>query len=277
MLNRNSFFFHVFVMLMLQGAAATVPSCTRDGQTAVTETAGSDSFNLWVMLSDTPGGIRVLDLFIYRDTLTRPLESHVRLEAPLPDSIGLASLHGDRFLVAIANSPAPFNLAALRFMDAAEQIVMLYREEDPGHPLMSSIESFSGNIVSPRLQPLLCRAEILSINNLSGLTLMQPELRLLNVNASAHVLRHDGFPVTGTENAPEALAHPEMMRAPLGTELGEGLWTAGATLFYYPFVDGGPTPTRLVLSGLADGSPGEWSFDVPASTRGEIRFFCLTL
>lgn len=277
MLNRNSFFFHVFVMLMLQGAAATVPSCTRDGQTAVTETAGSDSFNLWVLLSDTPGGIRVLDLFIYRDTLTRPLESRVRLEAPLPDSIGLASRPGDRFLVSIANSPAPFNLAALRFMDAAEQIVMLYREEDPRRPLMSAVESFSGNRVKPQLSPLLCRAEILSINNLSGLTLMQPELRLLDVNASAQVLRHDGFSSIETVNSPEALAHPEMMRVPLGAGLGEGLWTAGATLFYYPFEDGGPSQTRIILSGLADGSPREWSFEVPASTRGEIRFFCLTL
>ena len=276
-----SIFSHVFVVLFrmaLLAAAVKAPGCDSEGP-ANTETAGSMSgLDSLSICFTAPGGLRTLDILIYRDTLTMPLEQHMKVnEECNNNNLQVASRAGDRLLAAIANSPAPLNSGALQNFSAAEQLEMYYRDEDPQYPLMSAVQSFDGNRVTVRLKPLLCRLDILSINNLSGTPIRSPRLALEGVNARAQVFRGDGFHPSETEDSPASLAHPEMMQVRLDDELGEGLWSRGATLYFYPFDGEGPSQTRLSFSGLADGNPAEWSFPVPATARGEIRIFCLTL
>lgn len=276
-----SIFSHVFVVffrIALLAAAVTAPGCDSEGP-AKTETAGSRSdLDTLSIRFTAPGGIRTLDILIYRDTLTMPLEQHMKVnEECNNNNLRVASRAGDRLLAAIANSPAPLNTKALQFFSSAEQLEMYYRDEDPRYPLMSAVQAFDCNELTVRLEPMLCSLAILSINNLSGTVIRDPALRFEGVNARAQVFRRDGFHPSETEDSPSALAHPEMMQLSLGEDLGPGLWTKGATLYFYPFDAEGPSRTRLILSGSVCDAMREWSYPLPGVTRGEICFFCLTL
>lgn len=262
---------HVFVVTGgLIAAAVTVPGCSTENLHPVTVPAGS-SLPLNGILSlgyDAPGGVRSLDLFIYRDTLTRPLESHLRLEAPLPDTPELCSKPGDRLLVAIANSPALFREEALQRYESAELLEMYYREENPEFPLMSAVCSFSEGPVMLHLSPLLCRVNILHIDNLSGQALSGARVQLSRVNSHVQMLRADGFRTVETEDNPSSLAFPEMMYRLIPGAIGQELSTPWLTLFCYPFDGEGPAGTTLVFSAWANGEQREWSFPLPPLSRG---------
>ena len=282
---RRLFLFHVFVSLAnlaVPAAAVTAPACTRDCLcTSESDDAGSLSAcdSLSICFS-APGGIRTLDLLLYRDTLTMPLESHTRIQFDNTNGnrlLSVASRAGDRLLAAIANSPAPLNLAALQHFASAEYLEMYYSEEDPDYPLMSAVELFNDRSVEVTLKPLLCRLDILGINNRSGLLLEKPRLRLEGVNSHVQMLRSDGFSTIETVDSPASLAHPEIMQYDIGCDIGLEPWTEGASLWCYPFDGEGPSGTSIVLSALAGGEPREWNFKIASLTRGEISQFLLNL
>lgn len=264
--------FNVFVVLGgLIAAAVTVPGCSSENPRLRTVPAGKG------LIVESPGGVRSLDLFIYRDTLTRPLESHLRLDAPVPESIRMDSRPGDRLLVAIANSPAPFMLEALQRYESAELLEMYYRLEDPNYPLMSTVCSFSESPVKLELSPLLCRINIFHIANFTGMALSGAKIQLKGVNSHVQMLRNDGFRTIETEDNPGALAHPEMMLRQIQGEIGEELSAPDLTLFCYPFNGEGPSSTTLALSATANGEQREWSFSVPPLKRGGCAEMSLTL
>ena len=265
-------YFHVFVVLGgLIAAAVTVPGCSTENLRPRTVPAGIELY------IESPGGVRSLDLFIYRDTLIRTLESHLRLEAPIPETIFANSSPGDRLLVAIANSPAPFREEALQRFESAEQLEMYYREEDPEYPLMSAVTAFSEGPVRIKLSPLLCPVDILYINNLTGLALSGVRVQLHNVNAHVQMLRTDGFRTVETEDNPATLAHPEMMRREIRAVIGHELAPPDLTLYCYPFDGEGPSRTTLTLTAMAGSEQREWSFAIPPLSRGQPAAMELTL
>lgn len=263
----------------LIAAAVTVPACSNGNLHPGTAPAGSSSFceNNLSLTYSAPGGVRSLDLFIYRDTLTRPLESHQMFQAPVPDTLQLSSSQGDRLLVAIANSPAPFRLEALQRYESAELLEMYYRLEDPNYPLMSTVCSFSESPVKLELSPLLCRINIFHIANFTGMALSGAKIQLKGVNSHVQILRGDGFRTIETEDNPGALAHPEMMLRQIQGEIGEELSAPDLTLFCYPFDGEGPSSTTLAISATANGEQREWSFSVPPLKRGGSAGMSLTL
>lgn len=264
--------FNVFVVLGgLIAAAVTVPGCSSENPRLRTVPAGKE------LIVESPGGVRSLDLFIYRDTLTRPLESHLRLEAPVPESIRMDSRPGDRLLVAIANSPAPFREEALQRYEAAGLLEMYYREEDPGYPLMSEVLCFSEGPVRLQFTPLLCPVRILHINNLSGQALSGARVQLRGVNSHVQMLRTDGFRTVESESNPATLSHPEMMLKNIPGTIGSELSTPGLTLYCYPFDGEGPTGTEILFSAIADGKAEEWSFALPPLSRSQAAAMELTL
>ena len=263
----------------LIAAAVTVPACSKWNSHPGMAPAGSDSpvSGTFSLCFDAPGGVRSLDLFIYRDTLTRPLESHYRLDAPLPDTLQLNSSLGDRLLVAVANSPAPFREEALQRYESAEQLEMYYREENPDFPLMTAVCSFSEGPVMIELSPLLCRVNIFHIANFTGQPLNSARVQLRGVNSHVQMLRADGFRTIETENNPLALAFPEMMYRQIPGDLGQELYLQELSLFCYPFDGEGPTGTSLVFSALSNGEQREWSFPLSPLPRGGSAEMSLTL
>ena len=263
----------------LIAAAVTVPACSTGNLHPGTAPAGSTSFceNALSILISAPGGVRSLDIFIYRDTLTRPLECHQRLEGPMPDTITPDSRPGERLLVAVANSPAPFRIEALQRYDSAEQLEMYYRMEDPDYPLMSATCSFSEGPVKLELSPLLCRVNIFHIANFTGKALNNVRVQLKGVNSHIQILRSDGFRTVETEDNPATLACPEMMLRQIPGLIGDELSTPKLTLFCYPFDGEGPSSTTLVLSASTNGELREWTFPVPPLKRGGSAEMALTL
>ena len=264
----------------LIAAAVTVPACSNGNLHPGTAPAGSTSYckNALSILISAPGGVRSLDIFIYRDTLTRPLECHQRLEGAVPDTITLDSRPGERLLVAVANSPAPFRLEALQRYDSAEQLEMYYRMEDPAFPLMSAACGFCEGPVKLELTPLLCRINFYHIANFTSQALSGARLQLKGVNSHVQLLRADGFRTVETEDNPAALACPEMMLRQIPGVIGDELSTPELTLFCYPFDGEGPNNTTLVLSAVAaDGEQREWTFPVPPLKRGASADMALTL
>ena len=263
----------------LFAATVTVPACSNGNLHPGTAPAGSTSFceNALSILISAPGGVRSLDIFIYRDTLTRPLECHQRLEGAVPDTITLDSRPGERLLVAVANSPALFRLEALQRYDSAEQLEMYYRMEDPDYPLMSATCSFNEGPVKLELSPLLCRVNIFHIANFTGKALNNVRVQLKGVNSHIQILRSDGFRTIETEDNPAALSHPEMMLCRIPGEIGEELSTPELTLLCYPFDGEGPSSTTLVLSASTNGELREWTFPVPPLKRGGSAEMALTL
>ena len=272
--------FYVFVVTGgLIAAAVTVPACSTGNPHPHTVPAGSTLpiSGAFSICFDAPGGVRSLDLFIYRDTLTRPLESHLCLNTFLPDTITVNSRPGDKILVAIANSPAPFREETLQRYESAEQLEMYYREENPEFPLMTAVSSVSGAEARLQFSPLLCRINITHINNLCNYPLRECRVQLRGVNSHVQMLRADGFRTVETEDNPAAIAYPEMMIKDIPGDIGYGLSTPELILFCYPFDGEGPAATSLLFSAIANGERREWSFPLPPLSRGQPFDIELTL
>ncbi len=221
--------------------------------------------------------IATLDIFIYRDSLTKPLESHLRTTSA---TATLPSAKGDRIMLAIANSPGEFNLQTLKRFDSAEQLTMYYRDEDPSFPLMTAVVSSGEDSVQLRAVPLLCPVVIVSVDNATANTLEKPVLNLRKVNAHTEMLRTDGFrPGELVEDADE-VAHPEMMRAALGRDIGLYPFCPGVTLYCYPCDGeeslGSPHP-ELEISCLSGGERRTFTHRLPAVRRGETAMVSLVL
>ena len=278
-------FFHVFDCIVFTGvamgalaAAATVPACVRECPAAsfpAPETADS----LLVCLN-FPGSaaVRTVDIFIWRDTLDRPLSAHARTACT--GAFKMPDPGGGCIAAAIANCPAENNTAALARYESAELMTMLYRDEDPEFPLLSAVARSDGDTAVLSLRPLLCTVKLRSVSNLTGKLLRGPSVSLSHVNASAEILRSSGFRSASTVDTPAGIAHPEMMRARFPSDIGEGTVFPAITLYTYPN-DAPPglgcVPAELVFTATVDGRPYTYTTPLPGCGRGETVNAQITL
>ncbi len=184
----------------------------------------------------------------------------------------LPSSRGSKIIIAIANSPYEFNLKALQCFDSAELLTMYYRDENPQFPLMSAISFSDENSISLNLKALLCPVKVLSISNSTDKLLSHPRLSLRKINASAEMLRSDGFRPSITIDSPAEISHPQMMFSQLPFDLGYDTCHPMTTLYCYPQdaeTSLGTPKTEIVLSAEVDGSTQQYATPLPKAGRGE--------
>lgn len=184
----------------------------------------------------------------------------------------LPSSRGSKIIIAIANSPYEFNLKALQSFDSAELLTMYYRDENPQFPLMSAISFSDENSISLNLKALLCPVKVLSISNSTDKLLSHPRLSLRKINASAEMLRSDGFRPSITIDSPAEISHPQMMLSQLPFDLGYDTCHPMTTLYCYPQdaeTSLGTPRTEIVLSAEVDGSTQQYATPLPKAGRGE--------
>lgn len=314
----SSWFIHVCVnsvklvsfALGALAIAAMASACAREYSNPQEQSASqSDSISITI---SAPCNVKTLDFFVYRDSLNRPLESHLRLNndkirksADLckgmderADKEGgervnaeagqkpgkaagqelskanfkLPSSRGSKIIIAIANSPYEFNLKALQCFDSAELLTMYYRDENPQFPLMSAISFSDENSISLNLKALLCPVKVLSISNSTDKLLSHPRLSLRKINASAEMLRSDGFRPSITIDSPAEISHPQMMFSQLPLDLGSDTCHPMTTLYCYPQdteTSLGTPRTEIVLSAEVEGSTQHYATPLPKAGRGK--------
>ncbi len=238
------FYSNVFVSCFLLQArlaatviavAVTATACAGDAGAAPTpgeeiaETSLKDSVNIYISADYK---INTVDVFVYRDRPTKPLETHVRSEGGSP--LRIPSAKGDRIVAVVANSPAEFNLEALSSFDSAELLTMYYRDEDPAAPLMSGTAESSEDEVRVKLTPLLCPVLLVSVENCLDSLVENATVTLRQVNAKAEIFRSDGFRPVETVDFPGETAHPAMMTAQLPCDVGLFIQYPELTLYAYP-------------------------------------------
>ena len=229
--------------------------------------------------------IKTLDVFVYRDKPTKPLETHVRVagsevtrsvvpgsEMTRSEVAGIVSAKGDRIVAAVANSPAEFNLEVLRSFDSIELLCMDYRCEDPSAPVMSGVLASDSDTLDLPLTPLLCPILLVSVENSLDALAEDVSISLRQVNSRAEIFRSDGFRPTETVDTPQETAHPEMMKARLPCDVGCYVQYPGLTLYGYPndcqAVLGIPQ-TELVLDCSVGGERHSTVVPVHPLRRGE--------
>ena len=314
----SSWFIHVCVnsvklvsfALGALAIAAMAPACAREYSNPPEQSAlQSDSISITI---SAPCNVKTLDFFVYRDSLNRPLESHLRLNndkirksADLckgmderADKEGgervnaeagqkpgkaagqelskanfkLPSSRGSKIIIAIANSPYEFNLKALQCFDSAELLTMYYRDENPQFPLMSAISFSHEDSIFLKLKALLCPVKVLSISNSTDKLLSHPRLSLRKINASAEMLRSDGFRPSITIDSPAEISHPQMMFSQLPLDLGSDTCHPMTTLYCYPQdteTSLGTPRTEIVLSAEVEGSTQHFATPLPKAGRGK--------
>lgn len=290
--------------------AAMASACAREYSNPQEQSASqSDSISITI---SAPCNVKTLDFFVYRDSLNRPLESHLRLNndkirksADLckgmderADKEGgervnaeagqkpgkaagqelskanfkLPSSRGSKIIIAIANSPYEFNLKALQCFDSAELLTMYYRDENPQFPLMSAISFSHEDSIFLKLKALLCPVKVLSISNSTDKLLSHPRLSLRKINASAEMLRSDGFRPSITIDSPAEISHPQMMFSQLPLDLGSDTCHPMTTLYCYPQdteTSLGTPRTEIVLSAEVEGSTQHYATPLPKAGRGK--------
>lgn len=217
--------------------------------------------------------VKVVDLFIYADSWTRSLLFHKRYDS-LPDGpVCLTGLPGELMAVAIANSPLPLKLEALRNYFSMELLQMNYADEDPAWPVQSGVSSAKDS-VRLVLEPLLCEVRVLSLTNCLPGTPLAENIRLFltEVNAAAEILRFDGFRPVETVDDPAEIKHPEMMEARLRAPVGMYAVRPGLSLFCYPSdgQEGPGTPLPVIVMEYTVGDASySYSQRLPPLRRGE--------
>ena len=153
-----------------------------------------DSMLTRVYLSAGESPVRTLDLFVYDNGGTQPLEKHLSLDC-LPDSLSFLTTTGEKILVGIANSPHRFNLAALGRFDAMQQLTFTFADDDPACPVLGGSVTTVRQAGELRLTSLLCRIILKTVNNtMDGYELLEePRVRLLDLPDNAEILREKDF------------------------------------------------------------------------------------
>ena len=242
-------------------AAATAPACT-SGLHSPDPMPPEDSVTVIIT---APYPVRILDVFIYSDTLTMPLLYHIRTnrcELRAPRSFNRLTV------AAVANAPEEFNLKALKRFDSAEIITMRYRDENPEYPLQSACGTFQEDTARLVLTSLLCPVRIVQIDNHTGEVLEFPNFGLSQINAFAEILRFDGFHTVETVETPDETAHPEMMLSPTCRDIGHTPAQPEITLYCYPFEKWDANATVLTLTAHIRGQRKKWTFPLPGARRG---------
>jgi hypothetical protein len=213
-----------------------------------------------------------LDIFVYADTLSRPLETHIRMGNE--KFCTLQVTEGDKTVVALGNVPGVFEDKVPANYAEAELLCMRYCNENPDAPLLSGYThayAAPGARCELTVMPLLCPVEIRSISIEGDAALMNPVLQLEEVSESAQVLRTSGFYPAATLNSAESLLYPLMMVYPLPFDAGNKPQKCGVTLWCYPN-ESDPVPggagTRLVVSGRLNGSQARYEIPLGKVLRG---------
>ena len=226
----------------------------------------TDSLSLHIN-SPTPYGH--LDLFIYADTLTRALQTHMRTGSGT--TLHIPAGDGSRIAVAIANARAEFSSFPATF-DTMEKITMEYADEDPDSPLLAgSCPLQGGRTAEMDILPLLCPVSIGKISIEADAPLEDAVVQLVSANARAEILRTDGFHPSIVLDSPERLRHPLMMLREFPFDIGSRPQESGITLWCYPNEDdGGPggRGTALLISGRQQGVEKEFHIPLGPVKRG---------
>lgn len=239
----------------------------------------------------SPYPIRSLDLFIYEDRGIRKLYTYIHIDSLIrpsaespPFETGFVLPSGDYIAVALANCPSPPQIRALQSMDAMENLSVSYASETVAFPFMSGFCQFrAGYDARLHLSSLLCEVKIESVDNLmEGCPLLKnPRVYFRNANASAQVLRQDGFRPTQWMDDPAKMQSPELFIAALPEDIGRYRQEPGLSLHCYPNdspYDGPGTPrTEIVLEAEKDGETLRFATSLPALMRGRSYSIALSL
>ena len=205
-----------------------------------------------------------LDILVYKDTLTQPLESHFRFGSGI--NLRIPCHPGSKIVAAIADIDGELaeGLVPDRF-STLEQLSMNYADENPYAPLQSGYVTIDGKRrCELALSPLLCTIEIGEISIDGDYPLLDPVAGLTGVSASADIFRYDGFHPSYTLDGPETLRYPMMMLTEIPFDIGNTPREAGIRLYCYPNEDEyspGGSGTSIIVSGIIE--EGFKQFDIP--------------
>ena len=215
--------------------------------------------------ADTLRHIGRTDIFVYdADGLRRILVS--RSYDFLPDSAVFFCPAKAVTVVAVANSPRDFNTSALERYDSIELLTYRFEEDSPEMPVMSGQKDLAaGESASLRLSPLLARIMLGEVSNkLKGyVRLEDPRIFLENINATAEVLRTEGFHPSETVRTPPVRSLPY--------DIGIYSQSPGTELFCYPNDSEeatiGTPATEFVFECEVNGSTQQFRTALPAIRR----------
>ena len=220
-----------------------------------------------------------IDIFVFADTLTRPLECHLR--AGSTPFLKLPASGGDKLVVGLADVRGSFGSALPDRYSTMEKITMEYADEDPDAPLQAGQGSGrKGKTVELDILPLLCPVSIRSISIDADAPLCAAVARLERVNASARILNSDGFHPNSTVDGPEGLEFPTMMLQEFWEDIGSSPRPAGITLWCYPNEDEdgpGGGGTRLLITGTLAGERRAYRIPLGKIRRGARLELDITL
>jgi hypothetical protein len=214
-----------------------------------------------------------LDLFVYSDTLTQDLETHLRINRE--NTLRINTSHGGKFIVAMADLPGVFSYENIpKNFAVMEHLSMNYADENPEAPFQSGYcHSYTGERAELSITPLLCRIIIKSICLEGNAPLKNPVIQLANVNESGLILQSDGFYPSSVLSGPEGLKYPFMIMRELPFDIGSKPIRTGISLWCYPNeYEGGPgrTGTSITVSGTINGVFHQFYIPLGSVHRSDI-------
>ena len=251
---------------LLTAVTVLICACTQ-APSLQSETRESDSLTVHIC---SPLPFSHIDIFIFKDTLTRPLESHLRLGPA--NFVKVPAGDGDRLLAALADVKGEFGGALPERYSTMEKLTMRYSDEDPEAPLQAGLCNItSGRTQELNLLPLLCPVVIKSICIDADAPLREPIVQLERVNALAEIFRSEGFHPAGTIDSPSGMEHPLMMIQEFKEDIVSVPMPAGITLWCYPNEDDdgpGGGGTRLLITGTLAGERRAYRIPLGKIRRG---------
>ena len=212
-----------------------------------------------------------LDIFVYKDTLTQPLESHFRCGSNI--NLRLPCMSGGKIIAAIGdiNGELAPEMIPDRF-SVLEQLSMDYAEECPDAPLQSGFATAErGGRCELTLSPLLCSVELGKLSIEGDSPLLDPVAQLVNVSASAKIFQSDGFHPSYTLDSPQSLKYPLMMIGEIPFDIGNTPREADVKLYCYPNEDAefpSGNGTILRISGRLRGRVQSYEIPLGVIKRG---------
>ena len=253
------------VRTLLTAVTVLICACTR-APSLHSVTPKTDSLSVHICATLPYDNV---DIFVFADTLTRPLEDHQRLGSAT--FLKLPAGKGDKLVVALANVQGSFGSLPERYA-TMEHLTMKYADEDPQAPLQAGLCSAeAGKMAELNIRPLLCPITIGRISLDEDAPLEDAVVQLVNVNSQAEILRSDGFHPSSTLDSPEGLRKPLMMLQEIPFHIGSSPQDAGITLWCYPNEDEdapGGRCTALRICGRLRGEAKEYRIPLGPVRRG---------
>ncbi|MBO4264122.1 MAG: hypothetical protein J5871_05535 [Bacteroidales bacterium] len=221
--------------------------------------------------------VRKLDILAYNEEGLLLLDGRMRWDNCPSGTLLYRSRNGaDKRIAAIANCPFDLNESAIRRYETLERLEIGFRDDAPQAPVQSGVAGVAaGGQADIRLTPLRCRITLAEVENrLGGYTLLEsPRLYLLDANASAEVLRTEGFRPSALLQRPVTL--------PLPCDIGLFARYPDATLTCFPNdspLPGAGTPsTQLVLECEVQGKTCRFATRLPPLARNASLYAALSV